>query len=711
MSMIGRWKIRAVVLSIFVATNALTFWLHYAGHLTFPYDFLGGYNAHAFGWYADGNVLNPPRWFPWADLGFPAFIALQASSWYVPLVVLDILNISYSIHIATIVQCLHVLFGGLGMYALLRTLKFSWPIALLGGVCYHFSATFYSNQQHVDILRAAALLPWLLWSVHPANINRQIGTWIAAILIFQFLVGSYPGNIVSAAYGSAIFIALLVVRLDKEAAVKYVVALGVAGVAGILMSALKWWPLFEARDALSYSKKVPLPFSPEFLATFIFPYDVPFLPSDFTVRSLWIPSAMLCGLFFIKRACANVVLGLALAGSAIALASFVSVSDYSRFLPGLGISRIAVTDWRPSMHVGIIILGCCGWEALYKSKVGDESILKKALIVSIALMLCVSLALALGYKPIALLPGVIGIAGIVIISIASVLLAEKYQRQGAFVCAIMLVLVSVATGYLFHRSQGRAWMLPWDSKAEEAYLGVDFSTVQQDRGNTRVRRRPERLLIGSNQQEMLSLYVDTRYNACWYKATFCVFGYNNILLSKPHAIMHESFADPITGLDLLEFVRRPQQLILLPEDAAFEVSGIKNTSSKAEFISRIANAKAKIVRYDTNSIVYDIETPVAANVIENEIWWQGWMVQLCQGETCLPRSATSSTSEALRTWTVPPGQWRATLSFEVKGYNTARVAAVLALVLLAIYSTLKKRMGHSSSKGATKFQMSAKVPL
>jgi hypothetical protein len=590
------------------------------------------------------------------------------------------------------------------MYALLRALNLSWPIALLGGLSYHFSATFYSNQQHVDILRAAALLPWLLWSLHPSNISSKIGTWLAAILIFQFLVAGYPGNIVSAAYASVIFVVLAALHLDRNAAVKYLVALSVAGIAGVLLSALKWWPLFAARDALAYTKKVPLPFSPEFLATFIFPYDVNFLPSDFTVRSLWIPSAMLCGMFFIKRATPNALLGLALAVSAIGLAIFVSFSAYSHFLPGLGISRIAVTDWRPSMHIGIIILSCCGWEAFCKSEVTDELSIQRSLLLSIALTLYVSLALTLGYKPISLLPGVIGVASLVVIAIGTVLLARRYQRQAYLNCAAFLILVSVTTGYLFHQSQGRAWMLPWDSKTEEAYLGVNFSAVKQDRDKTNIRRRPERLLIGHNQQEMLSLFVDTRYNACWYKGTYCVFGYNNILLSKAHAIMHENFANPQTGPDLLEFVRRPQQLILLPEEAEFNVSEIRSVSPRAEFLSQIPAGQIRILRYSANSVAYEVDTPVHTKVVENEIGWKGWTVELCQEGRCLPPSATSSTREALRTWNVPPGKWRATLSFETSGYSTARILAGLALLFLALYSFLRDRVEHSLFPSPAKLQ-------
>ncbi|HEX2134460.1 MAG TPA: hypothetical protein VHG30_00930, partial [Microvirga sp.] len=128
-------------LAILAAVNVVMFLSHYAGRLTFPWDFIGGYHAHAYGWYADGSVFEPPQWFPWSDLGFPAYWSLQSGAFYLPLALLDAVGQPYTIAAATWLQSLHVLVGSLGMYVLLRTLRFEPAVAILGALAFHFSST------------------------------------------------------------------------------------------------------------------------------------------------------------------------------------------------------------------------------------------------------------------------------------------------------------------------------------------------------------------------------------------------------------------------------------------------------------------------------------------------------------------------------------------------------------------------------------------
>src|SRR5690606_22591021 len=95
--------------AVLAIVNVLMFLPHYMGRMTFPWDFLAGYHASSFGWYKAGSLLAPPVWLPWSDMGYPAFLALQSGAWYLPLALLDALGVDYSIHVATAVQCAHVL--------------------------------------------------------------------------------------------------------------------------------------------------------------------------------------------------------------------------------------------------------------------------------------------------------------------------------------------------------------------------------------------------------------------------------------------------------------------------------------------------------------------------------------------------------------------------------------------------------------------------
>jgi hypothetical protein len=315
-----------------------TFWGHYTSRYIFPWDFVSSaYHSQAVVWYRDGSVFNPPSWLPYGSMGFPAWWSLQSGAWYLPLQISSWAGIHYTFFNAASFQAVHVLVGAIGVFYLLRAENFGRTSACLGALVFHFSSIFFSNAQHTDIIRSAALLPVLLHAIHPNTIKKNALTpaW-ASVVIFQFLIASYPGNVVSSFYTSLICVYSWFFQQPVNARFGYFLKLAIAGISGLLMAQLKLFtPILEAYT--SYNPKLGvLGLHADHLLTFLFTYDLSNLTQDPTMRSLWSPPAALILVFFLASAPKKFAVPIFLFTTSITFASLDSISPYARSLiPGL----------------------------------------------------------------------------------------------------------------------------------------------------------------------------------------------------------------------------------------------------------------------------------------------------------------------------------------------------------------------------------------
>jgi hypothetical protein len=675
---------------ILAIINAATFWDHYLGTMTFPWDFLGGYHAQSFGWYRDGSLFNPPAWFPWGNIGFPAALAVQAGGWYIPLGILDGLNIPYTVHVATAFQAFHVFLGALGTYFFLRALKIDWPVALLGAISFHFSAGFYSNQQHVDILRAHALLPWLLWSIHPGVIlQSRFRPAVAAVILFQLLVASYPGNIVSAAYTCFIFCSIQLWSIKKTGKQRvFIVSLLAAVASGVMMSALKWWPFLAMHDLLKISQVNINPIYPHQLITLFFPYDREFLVSDITMRSFFLPATVLFSIVFLNhkdllfRTAISIIVISTVLGGVIPM-----LSPSNAFLPGLNISRFPVSDWRPSLQLGLIMLASSGWRGFLRKDM-DQGLISLRIGRGLILMSLVSwIALDIGYQ-VSDLRRPMGF--IIAIAVTTKLFSlSKSNKRLTLVGLTILALLTILDGFTFHREQGRPWRVNWSRDAELQIFGMTPNSASNT-SLVDLSRRPERLVVGETLKSVVVEALNSKYNGCWYSRSYCLLGYNNLKLSVPHTTFFNRLSDPNFGPHLLEFTKRAQQAILLAAEESFDITTL-STTSDAPFITTIPNASMTPISYRPNKITYNLSTPIPLYIVENEMWWQGWQVQLCQKNRCLKPTTTTPTKEYLRSWYAPAGEWRAELTFVQPGAITAKVIFLVGILMPLIYGLFLHR--------------------
>lgn len=665
----------ALALAFLVTINFATFFSHYTGSRTFPWDFLGGYHALAYAWFADGGFFSPPEWFPWSEMGFPAVHAIQDSAWHLPVALLDLLNIPYTIEAATIIQCLYVLFGSVGLYYLLKSYGLESEVAALGAVCLHFSANFYSNAQHIDIIRGAAYLPWLLLLLKPSVLARGMWPYVAAVVVlFQFLVVVYPGIIVSSVYSVGVVTIISLLYMWPHRGVgRTLVLLASVGVPAVLMSGLKWLPLILQGNVAAVEVDTGYaPILPTHLFTLLLPYDREFIPGDVTMRSLWLPAVVFLGILMPRRFSYVTACGVALALIGFVFGGLLpGFLGRMSFLPGLSISRFPISDWRPALHIGLIILSCEGWQTLLRSERPLVTFTKPFVFFTATFIVVSWVASYSGYafadfRLTGFTLTALFFAGSGVIIILST--GRNFRKISAAVFPVVTI-AAATSGLIFHLAENRPWRTVWNTSLETSLFGMRVADGTDDRPPRELARRPERLVVGDNQEQIVANSNSALYNQCYYQGTYCLLGYNNNKLSLANREWRRYLFDQESGPALVEFSRRKQQLVVLPEGFSFDPNELPDGDRDAQILTSVPNVIGRIVSYSNQSVSYEISTDVPVAVIENEIWAAGWKLQLCKGSECLAPMPTGHTDEYLRTWNVPPGEWLVNLQYEQNIYT------------------------------------------
>lgn len=683
--------------AVLAIVNVLMFLPHYMGRMTFPWDFLAGYHASSFGWYKAGSLLAPPVWLPWSDMGYPAFLALQSGAWYLPLALLDALGVDYSIHVATAVQCAHVLAGGAGAYLLFRRFGFRVPLALAGALAYQSSAMFYAGQQFVDIVRAAALLPWLWISFDPTFLRKyRVAPALTGLLLWQFLVAAYPGNIVSAAYASVVVLVVALAGMEsrRDRALHLLLISG-AVVVALMLAMIKWYPVLAHSSHLEYEVTRQITLGWRALLKIVFPYDVDFAMGTQGMRSLWLPFALLWGAMFAKIRTSAERLGLGLVALSIVMAMVLPAIPVIRdIVPGLRVSRFPVSDWRPVFQLGLLLLALSGWNRLIAGEYRHFVVLARSSAIAVASMFVGYGLTLLGYPVAGLVPALVMV---IVMSLAAGwlgLVAAKDRRHGGIpghryvVSALCLLVAADATYY--HFAQARAWRVP--STLQMEVLAYGSGLAASGHGDVSRLRRPERFLLGTSPEEALGDARNLAYNRCWYTGTFCVLGYNNLKLSAPHKKFHSALMS-IGGADLLAFARRPQQLLFLPPGKPGRVQGLSGDNIGSAAIGpALAGARVEFIEYLPGRAVYRIEANAPALVVENEIWWPGWTVSYCAANHCSEPVQTLQTPQGLRAWAVEKGTWRVVVHYEDAAARLGQTLCMLGLLLAGLLVLMVRRV-------------------
>ena len=195
--------------ALVVATLAF-FWRMVSGDVFQPADggdlvsFLFPTYRFAASEIAHGTV---PLWNPTLYGGAPFISDIQAGFLYPPNFLLFWLNPDFSYQTMQWLVVGHIVWAGLGMYVLLRTLR--WPrtsvsraAAIFGAMAFMFCDSFLVHLGNLNLISVLSWLPWLLATFHRGQKGSTDGKgemWLA-LTATLFAVANYAGHAQSSLY-------------------------------------------------------------------------------------------------------------------------------------------------------------------------------------------------------------------------------------------------------------------------------------------------------------------------------------------------------------------------------------------------------------------------------------------------------------------------------------------------------------------------------
>ena len=127
-----------------------------------------------------------PLWMPWIFSGLPSTHSFQnISKYYLPH---NIIQIFENLGLARIWNYIfHFIFGGIGIFLLLKRLKSDTYSAIFGGIAFMLTPYLITMvvHGHGSQMMTSVYIPWMIWGVHLLKTNpnlRNLG-------IFSLIVG------------------------------------------------------------------------------------------------------------------------------------------------------------------------------------------------------------------------------------------------------------------------------------------------------------------------------------------------------------------------------------------------------------------------------------------------------------------------------------------------------------------------------------------
>lgn len=674
---------------------------HLLGNMTFPWDFQGGYYSHAVARLRDGTFLAPPLWLPWGGFGLPTHMSLQDGTWYLPQYLYAAID-GYDLVAATRLQVLHVLIACLGMFALCRSFGLSRIGALVAASGYLFSGSFFSNAEHVDIVRGAALLPWLLYALHQLW-KRGTALWLLLFVLvcWQLIVGAYPGIVVSSAYLCAAL--LLILGLKKPVApdirLSRVLLIGIGSLCAAALASVKYLPaLLDAANVRHSVEPIALADASIF-TTLVFGYDVAFLPNDLTMRDLFLPTTLFYLATLGLRRDLITAFGAAVVGMAILFMLDVGWwQSLVGMLPGARISRFPLSDFRPALHLGICLLAASSTTQMLR---GDSATISswtiRTLLFATALLALGWYGLRLGHQPYGFYwaIGSVALSALVCLAVITRTLRPLVVRM-AFLCIVLLVL---AHGRDHVLTNARAWNVERNDAIERNLYGNTLSALTAVNRFKALAWRPERLVFDQLPVASRADLIGERYLLGWVAEGFSAFGYENYKFMPALRRLYNAAlvdAEPRDRASLNWMLRRSAVFVLsapadVPEEALL---------SCVQAICRGSGTDSAVIQMEQfreNGAVYRIVTPKPFFFIENEAMYTGWQSFLCVGSDCRPGPKAAAANGFLRGWAMPAGDYRLITYYRPPGWRVASVMAwigaciALALAIFLAYSRFSVR--------------------
>jgi len=634
-----------------------------------------GYYAGTAYWLTSVSVGEWPHWIPYDAVGYPAILNPQLGLFYPPFWIVALFRLQYTLHLANIIQVLHVLFGSVGLFLLARRLFKSNLVSLIGAAAFGLFGGFFSNAEHPDIIRAFSWIPWLLLLLllDPDFRMVRLGSrsfptrlrcrnLLLPLALSWFICGAYPGVVVSTFVMMAVFIIcqVLIGPHDHELLSAWQDAglLISAIVLGVCMAAIYVLPTAVMQTELyrtqSFGQLAHLYFSKWDILNLIIPSGY-VSTSDYSMLAMQLPAALLLFVPLCLSSVRRLLPFYVVAGVATAVCFVPFVSR----VPILGWSRFPVGDYRIFLYLAVLLSAVAGLDFAFSRR--------KLYAQVIAAILAVALVLAFGSAHLAAGMGApqkagflhwfdVWIASAAAVAFAYYLFSHRPYLRGA--CAIVVLSATIWTGYLTVQAMKGYWSDPTIEKLFYDKRGLPLKSGRELTARLIFSRdeaeRPRRITSMGFLDLSWRGYIDGSYMIN-----------DNIKSLSEQRIA----ADP----KLTAIVQQPSEMFLIPCSPAYCGGG------PAEHVPLgVPSNDARAVHYARNDVTYDVTASQSSLAVENEVFAPGWSGR-CElhGEALTAHRVDG----ALRGWVIPPGHHRIHLQYRTPLLYAAAGTSALAYAL------------------------------
>jgi hypothetical protein len=445
------------------------------------------------------------------------------------------------------------------------------------------------------------------------------------------------------------------------------------GVSGVLMGLIRYLPVIQLQESFPSNVGNQAGITLYNLIYLIFPFTGENLPwADPTLRSIYIGAFSLVVLSFFSFKVKNSIPWIVIASISVFMMSANFINDFARqVIPFVNISRFAITDWRNTFNLSIIILVVSTLKYLSNSPRNRNTIFR-GLIATIASIVLMVYGYSMGQSLLNIV-----IYGLTASIILTFIYKSKIQTNSSKV--LLLGLIS-ASGLVFVFANSFTWMTTVKEQNFNIYNNT-FTNIQES-VKYPLKVRPARVSFLSMPLTPENYKNDQRYNRFWLTGGFGAFGYHNIKDINAYSSLFprlEKEQDPV--IDFL--MSKSKQL------AVTNLNTVENELDDCtNSIGCPNNLGVKIIQieFDKQSEKFKIEADKDFVMIQNEIYSPVWKGKICSTSDC--RTIESSPAlDSLRTWTLPAGKYELETYAETP-FSNVRWIIFYSGLFLALLSSL-----------------------
>jgi hypothetical protein len=193
-----------------------------------------------------------PIWMPYGQAGVPFYLNPQSQLWS-PVTWLVSLFSDYSLLAAQRQLLVTILVGSMGVYAWGCCLWEDRWAALLAAIAYNFTSARLCNAEHLDIVNAFSIFPWVFWAIHRTAHGAREARPVLAIALALLVVSGYPGVVLLSPlwFGGWALWLLAKECPDPFVRRRFLRDLGIGVGVGVVLAAGYWLPIAVYRDTFS----------------------------------------------------------------------------------------------------------------------------------------------------------------------------------------------------------------------------------------------------------------------------------------------------------------------------------------------------------------------------------------------------------------------------------------------------------------------------